>query len=82
MSDVAARQRSEKNAMLQDDGQVDHRSNLRRPWRGPEARDDTSPCMLGTGCSIAPHRYKVSPHQGERMQAIDRSVRRISNTWI
>lgn len=28
---------------------------------------------LGTGCSIAPHRYNVSPHLGERMQAIDRN---------
>jgi hypothetical protein len=73
MSDVAARQRSEKNAMLQDDGQVDHRSNLRRPLRGPEALNDTSPCTLGTGCSIAPHRYNVSPLLGERMQAIDRN---------
>jgi hypothetical protein len=75
MSNVAARQRSEKNAMLQGDGQVDHRSNPRRPLRGPEALIDTSPCTLGTGCSncASPHRYNVSPLLGERMQAIDRN---------
>jgi hypothetical protein len=73
MSNVAARQRSEKNAMLQDDGQVDHRPNLRWPLRGPEALNDTSPCTLRTGCSIALHRYNVSPLLGERMQAIDRN---------
>jgi hypothetical protein len=72
MSDVAARQRSE-TGMLQDYCQVDHQPNLRRPLRGPEARDGSSPCTLGTGCSIAPHRYNVSPHLGERMQAIDRN---------
>lgn len=84
MSNVAARQRSEKNAMLQGDGQVDHRSNPKRPLRGPEALIDTSPCTLGTGCSIAPRltATKFLRFWANECKPSIETMRRISNPWI